>query len=432
MVGNASMRNKGRLMTIVNKIPTALRRFVLAILVAGAVVSHADFDAGWDAYERGDYAEALRVIQPLAERGNASAQSTLGAMYQFGQGIPQDYQQAVAWYRKAAEQGHSEAQHNLGVMYAIGLGISQNHRQAVVWYRKAAEQGNAYAQLSLGITYANGKDVPQDDVKAYAWLNLAAARGIKSAKNVRDRIRQKMTFAQVARGQALSSELEARITSPGKPPSPAASAEPSGSGSGVVTGDSGYVLTNHHVIDGCARVNVIQAGAPHDAALVAADAGLDLGLLKAAAIGKGATFSAAPRAKLGATVTVAGYPLSGLLSKGLNVTRGNVSALTGLGDNARHLQITAPVQPGNSGGPLLDQAGNVIGMVVSKLDAGRVAELIGDIPQNINFAIKGALIRGFLDIHGVSYRRQAATAELSPERLAERARGLTVAIQCWR
>ena len=128
---------------------------------------------------------------------------------------------------------------------------------------------------------------------------------------------------------------------------------------------------------------------------------------------------------------MAGHPLRGLLSAQLNVTSGNVSALAGIGDDAQRLQITAPVQPGNRGGPLLDAAGNVIGVVVSKLDAVRTAELTGDIPQNVNFAIKGALVRGFLDIHGVAYRRRASDTKLAPEQLAERARAFTVAVHCW-
>ena len=112
------------------------------------------------------------------------------------------------------------------------------------------------------------------------------------------------------------------------------------------------------------------------------------------------------------------------------MTSGNVSSLVDLGDDAKRLQITAPVQPGNSGGPLLDNAGNVIGVVVSKLDAVRAAKLTGDIPQNVNFAIKGALVRSFLDVHGVAYRRRPSNAKLAPERLAEMARGFTAAVHC--
>ena len=199
-----------------------------------------------------------------------------------------------------------------------------------------------------------------------------------------------------------------------------------------MVGSGGDVVTSHHVVDGCARVAVSRAGASHDAGVQATDAAADLALLRASGpVGEAAAFSRSPRARLGEAVTVVGHPLRGLLSTQLNVTSGNVSALAGIGDDAQRLQITAPVQPGNRGGPLLDGAGNVIGVVVSKLDAVRTAELTGDIPQNVNFAIKGALVRGFLDIHGVAYVRRASNAKLAPERLAEQARAFTVAVHCW-
>ena len=83
-----------------------------------------------------------------------------------------------------------------------------------------------------------------------------------------------------------------------------------------------------------------------------------------------------------------GYPLSGLLSSSGNVSTGLIAALAGLRDDVNQMQISAPVQPGNSGGPLVDVSGAVIGVAVSKLNALIVAKLTDDIPQNINFAIK--------------------------------------------
>ena len=158
----------------------------------------------------------------------------------------------------------------------------------------------------------------------------------------------------------------------------------------------------------------------------------DLALLKAPT-GRPApaTFRQSRRANLGEQVVVAGYPLSGLLSENLNVTTGTVSALAGLGDNPRVIQITAPVQAGNSGGPLLDKSGYVIGVVVSKLNAAKAYKLTGDFPQNINFAIKGSLVRGFLDIHGVDYRTGNENVAVGSEAVAKMAQGFVVSVGCW-
>ena len=92
------------------------------------------------AYQRGDYATALREWRPLAEQGYADAQFNLGVMYDEGRGVPQDDAEAVKWYRKAAEQGDAGAQYNLGVMYGNGLGVPQDYAQAHMWYNLAASR----------------------------------------------------------------------------------------------------------------------------------------------------------------------------------------------------------------------------------------------------------------------------------------------------
>ena len=92
-----------------------------------------------------------------------------------------------------------------------------------------------------------------------------------------------------------------------------------------------------------------------------------------------------------------------ILADSLNVTRGNVSSLLGLMNDPRYLQISAPVQPGNSGGPLVDLAGRVVGVVTAKLNAVAIADATGDIPQSINFAIRPDTVTTFLDKNGVDY-----------------------------
>ena len=164
-------------------------------------------DAGI-AYQRGDYATALRLLRPLAEQGVAGAQYNLGAMYDKGQGVRQDHTEAVKWYRRAAEQGDAEAQSNLGLMYSNGQGVPQDYAEAVKWYRKAAEQGDALAQHDLGFMYAEGNGVTQDYVRAHMWFNLAATKGDKDAVKNRDIMARKMTPAQLAEAQKLAREWQ--------------------------------------------------------------------------------------------------------------------------------------------------------------------------------------------------------------------------------
>jgi len=134
--------------------------------------------------------------------------------------------------------------------------------------------------------------------------------------------------------------------------------------------------------------------------------------------------------RLADSVVVAGYPLTGLLSSGLNVTTGAVSALAGPGDDRRLIQMTAPVQPGNSGGPVLDSSGNVIGVVVSKLDAVAVASINGDIPQNVNFAISLGTLQAFLDANAVDYGTRVSSTPKSNADVAEIPRAASVQIEC--
>jgi serine protease Do len=131
--------------------------------------------------------------------------------------------------------------------------------------------------------------------------------------------------------------------------------------------------------------------------LVGSDAKIDLALLQAADKRPSAVASFRDSdPTMGESVSVFGFPLPGVLSTSGNLTTGIVAATSGIGDDPHNLQISAPVQPGNSGGPLLDRYGNVIGVVVSKLNANEIAQVTGDIPQNVNFAIEGGEVLAYL------------------------------------
>lgn len=136
-----------------------------------------DFTA---AYKKGDYAAALRVLRPLADQGDADAESNLGLIYETGRGVQQDF------------------------------------REAAKWYRRAADQGNAFAQAQLAALYMLGRGVPRDDVLAYMWFNLAAAQGEKLGIG-RDVEAEVMTPDQIAEAQRLSRDWKP-TTHPTKQP----------------------------------------------------------------------------------------------------------------------------------------------------------------------------------------------------------------------
>ncbi len=388
-----------------------------------------------------DEQQAVAWYRKAAEQELAMAQNNLGVTYRDGEGVPKDDQQAVVWYRKAAEQGYASAQANLGEMYRDGQGVPKDEQQAAAWYRKAAEQGLARAQFNLGLMYAKGLGVPKDEQSAYFWLLLASAQGNQVAVKNRDIVERDLSPEQRAAAQAAARDWQPKIAAqsssvpggssagaggsnpaPSRPAPATAEADSTGSGFRVARG---AIVTNHHVIDGCSRLRV--NGAP--AQLRGSDARSDLALLGVNLPGPSASLRA-QRAAVGEPVAVAGYPLRGLLS-GFNMTTGTLSSLSGLRGDTRYLQITAPVQPGNSGGPMLDSAGNLMGVVVSKLDAIRLARITGDMAQNVNFAINVNVLRAFLDANSLDYATASSGAAVPTTVIAEKAKGFTVLVECW-
>ena len=157
-------------------------------------------------------AQTLAETQQRANQGDARAQTTLGFIYERGDGVPENFTQAVVWYRIAANQDYAPAQSNLGVMYSNGTGVQQDFAQAVAWYRLAADQGYAPSQANLGIMYATGEGVPRDDVEAHKWLSLATSSLTgdtqKKYAEYRNATAARMTPAHLTEAQRLASEWQ--------------------------------------------------------------------------------------------------------------------------------------------------------------------------------------------------------------------------------
>jgi trypsin-like peptidase len=145
-----------------------------------------------------------------------------------------------------------------------------------------------------------------------------------------------------------------------------------------------------------------------------------------------ATLRQSPPLRAGEQAISYGFPLAGVLATEGNLAIGYVSALHGISDDPNSIQITTPIQPGNSGGPLLDSSGNVIGVVTAKLDALNIMRIFGDVPQNINFAVDLATLKRFLAAHSVGVTPAPSTGDLRPADIGERAKLFTYFIECER
>ena len=230
---------------------------------------------------------------------------------------------------------------------------------------------------------------------------------------------------------AVALPKPAAASAEGQPSKPAKAMTQSGTGFAISA--AGHVVTNAHVVRGC--VGDIEGNlggeAPVKLRLVSSDPTNDLALLQAPSPFKEIATIRDKPVHSGDSVVAIGYPFHGMLTSDFTVTTGIVSSLGGLRNDTRFLQISAAVQPGNSGGPLLDTDGQIVGVVTGKLDWLRIAKATGDLPENINFAIKTGMLRDFLDNSAIAYQTAAETkGDLKTTDIAKNARGYTLLISC--
>ena len=544
------------------------------------------FQKGLDAYEKGDYATALKEWTPLAEGGDAVAQYNLGLMYRNGQGVPQDDKTAVKWYTLSAEQGDAFAQVNLGIMYDLGQGVPQDDKTAVKWYTLAAEQGDSDAQVNLGFMYAYGEGVIEDIVYAHMWANISASNGDKNGKELKDLLTELMTPSQIEEAQRLAKEcLEAinigvtcvvepvtviaenvhgsklppcpddtskvfnncygysdfedgasykgewqndnmhgigtytypkeengqyignfvdnefsgqgKLTFPdltyegnfkndvfegqgtliteegkfvgnfkdgeldglgkyydesgelifdgefakGEPVQPHVEPTPSGkdnddgelfaasSGTGFYVTNDGYLLTNHHVINGCQKVGFVSRGELIDTKIIAFDKINDLAILKVSKEPEDYLTISRDLPEITEEIIVAGFPFGEEFSSTVKVTKGIVSSLAGVENNYSEIQIDAAIQPGNSGGPIINEYGNVVGIAVAGLDQQYVQENFGVTPESSNFGVKASVAINLLNANGIRLEKPR-TSVIKRHELGEKIRKATLYLSC--
>jgi S1-C subfamily serine protease/tetratricopeptide (TPR) repeat protein len=207
---------------------------------------------------------------------------------------------------------------------------------------------------------------------------------------------------------------------PSRPEPPVSDTGLSATGSGFSVNLAGDIVTNQHVVDGCRTLRLRRGQATAPARLIAEDRGNDLAVVQGFLEGVTPLLFRDGRSIRPADQVVAvGFPLASILGSAPQVTTGTVTSLSGIKDDTRYLQITAPIQPGSSGGPLVDLSGHVVGVIVATVNTLAVASATGSIPQNVNFAIKASAAREFLDAKVVEQTGAPSTERLDPADVGE-------------
>ena len=442
--------------------------------------------------------EAVKWYTKAADQGSAPAQFNLGGMYHNGQGVEENltenerWKKAVDWYTKAADQKNAEAQNNLATMYETGQGVEENltenerWKKAVDWYTKAADQKNAEAQNNLAAMYHRGEGVPKNPEMVARWLLRSAQQGQPLAQENLGRVFEKGLRDKNGEELIAKDNAEAyywySLASDDNPDAEIVEAlERIGNqldderknevrervqkwkprifwsaGTGLYI-DKKNILTNTHVAryeyprdsDEWYKYDELRVGYRYmeeKSGTAAVNPDVDLALLydsnPLGNMDTFATFRSDP-VEFGEDIVSFGYPISSILSYRGNVTSGIVSGLSGmlnepLPDN--YFQHTAPIQGGNSGGPIFDRAGRVVGVTrygmtqteeVQTVEGGYKVRI--DPPQNVNFAIKFDVVEDFLRGNDITptLSPEDLDSTINKEKIFEKARKFTVPVLCF-
>jgi TPR repeat protein len=388
-----------------------------------------------------DFETAINWFLDATSQGLPSAQYFTGLMYHNGEGFAKNLKKTIDWYTKASKQGSAPAQFALARMYDKGDGVPKNSEKAIRFAFKAAQQGYAAAQYYLGQAFENGLDeVPQDNVEAYYWYSLAAKNTNeldRSRENIR--VEAKLLLDSVMLGSVkrkLTENQKKEIDALVKVWTPKTLIS---RGTGFYV-DENHILANRHVV----RATFNEARIPFrrvKISVIASDNEDDLALLTDPRKNEiTATFRRNP-VDVGEEIILFGYPESNHLSYKGNSTSGIVSGISGIMTDfnpANEFQHTAPAQDGNSGSPIFDLAGNVVGINVSQLVDYRSLKGLQIIeinpPQNVNFAIKFNVVEAFLRKNGITgYATTKSSGKvIDLSEIYKQARKFTVPVLCYK
>lgn len=358
--------------------------------------------------------ECLRWATRAAKQGDTVAQCLVGKLYETGYGVARNQEEAMRWYTMAAEAGDAFAQQSLGCRYIHGRGVVQDFAKAEHWLMRSAQQGNAGAQIWLAWMYFTGEGVEQDTKLAYMWAYLSNMSSSRTATTINREfvahfaadLESRLTTADVLDAQQSAVQYVAKRGDGAATekfpeeqlPEVATKAHQHSTGSGFFITTSGYFVTNYHVVEEAKEIRIKTTSGLHAARIVYADSRNDVAILKVDGDFPALHVRGSRELRMADRVATVGYPTPDVQGLAAKYSSGEVAALSGLGDDARLFQISVPIQPGNSGGPLIDISGSVVGVIVAQWDKAHAIAEKGIIPENVNYAIKGTILLSAIEM----------------------------------
>jgi TPR repeat protein len=338
-----------------------------------------------------------------------------------------------------SKHGDVDAKFNLAFQLYSGKKLKYDPGRAYELWLDVARSGkeaiNRAAQGNLAILFRDGIGVPKNEIESFAWIIQASASGEPSALQERQRLESIFSRELCLLAQQRSAELSELIDrNSADKKKMAAQKEPAKiqTGTGAFVSSSGHVLTAAHVVENTQKVQIIVNSVPHEAKIIQKDKANDIAVLKVDLQSSvHLKVTSGDRIRLGSPIFTLGFPNPDIQGLSPKLTRGEISSINGTHDDPRSWQVSAPVQSGNSGGPLLDLEGRVVGMIQTKLGL-MAAQKTGDLPQNVAYAVKGKYLLKILEDCGVVCdAADIKDVDTSFERMVERIKGAVVFIQCY-
>jgi S1-C subfamily serine protease len=386
-------------------------------------------------------AEAIDYYKEAVKLNSADACKRLSNIY-YGRNEHKEY---FVYELKGAELGNEVAMRNASAAYKAGTGVLKNIGKSTYWLLRSAESGNMNSMTSLAHAYVSGFGVQENPMEGLAWLYVAehkhsteAAGLIKNAEASLNNAlillaqdRAKVLLDLIQAGHRTTYESFANlpgVASFGQPDRVKPKHAAKGSGSGAVISPLGHIATAAHVIKGATYLEVITPTGTFPATVLNNDEQNDVALIKVEQVfSSHIQVGRSSEVRLGQSVATIGFPNIGIQGHSPKVTQGMISSENGIQNDIRMWQISVPIQPGNSGGPLLDDRGRLIGVVVASLSL-RAIQMTGSVPQNVNYAIKGAYLEPLINFHKLSADETPKQSPASFQDMIEAAQKSTVLI----